>query len=112
MRLVFDASGALTQFYAVTPSVAAPSAPLVTIDVEYPTYFVAGVQRAVNANRVTYSAGHVCLDGSPYTPPAVRTPVSYSVALSAIAGATTIAQLKDILSRVCDEFLGLGALEL
>jgi hypothetical protein len=112
MRLVFDATGALREFHTTTPSTAGPGSPMVTIDVDLPDYFVAGVKRATERNRVTYSGGKVCLDGTPYTPPTIRTPVSYSTALAAIGAATTVAQLKEILYRVCDEFLGLGALEL
>lgn len=112
MRLVFDATGALREFYSRTPEAPGPAAPMVTVNVEYPDYFVAGVARAVAANRVSYAGGKVCLDGTPYTPPTIRTPVSHATALAAVQNATSISQLREILYRVCDEFLGLGAMEL
>jgi len=111
MRLIFRPDGSIREFYSVTPSTPAPAG-VTVIDVEYPDYYVAGVARAVTAGRVSYAGGKVCLDGAPYTPPTIRTPVSYTTALSSIESATTIAQLKGVLYRVCDEFLGLGALEL
>ncbi len=112
MRLVFDATGTLREFDEVTPAIAGPGAPFVTIDVDYPLYFVKGVRRAAEANRITYSAGQVRLDGAPYTPPTIRSTVTYGQALAAIAAASTVAQLKEVLYRVCDGFLGTGALEL
>lgn len=112
MRLVFRDDGSLQEFYFVTPSDPPSAAPAVTFDVEYPDYYVAGVSRAAVAGRVSYIGGQVCLDGAPYTPPTIRTPVSYTDALAAIQAATTVPQLKGILYRVCDEFLGMGAVEL
>lgn len=111
MRLTFRADGTLAEYHAVTPD--APAlAGMTTIDVEYPDYFTAGVSRAVAAGRVSYTGGKVCLDGQPYTPPTIRTPVSYTQALAGIGAASTVAQLREILYRICDEFLGAGALEL
>ena len=112
MRLVFRSDGTLAEYYAVTPESPAPAAPMVSFDVEYPDYFTAGVSRAVAAGRVSYAGGKVCLDGAPYTPPTIRTPVTYTQALAGIAAAGTVAQLREILYRICDEFLGAGALEL
>jgi hypothetical protein len=112
MRLTFDETGRCRGFYGVTPKVPGPDAPWVTIDVEYPDYFVAGVERAFLANRISMVAGKVCLDGKPYTPPVPRTPVSYTRALAAVQNATSVSQLREILYRVCDEFLSIGALEL
>lgn len=112
MRLVFDSTGRLSSFSKATPAAPGPGAPFVTIDVEYPAYFVAGVGRAAAAGRVTYQGGQVCLDGTPYTPPVTRAEVTYGAALSAINSATTVAQLRNILLRVADQLLELGALDL
>lgn len=112
MRLVFDATGRLREFHEATPATPGPSAPWVTIDVEAPLYFVRGAHRAVLAGRVAYSAGHVLLDGEPYTMPTARAEVSYGQALAGIAAASTVAQLRAILYRICDQFLEVGALEL
>ena len=112
MRLVFDATGYVVMFSPSTPAEAPPGAPYATVDVDYPAYFVAGVRRAVEQHRVSYIAGHVCLDGTPYTPPTIRAGVTYSQALAVVAAATTVAQLREILYHVCDEFLHTGALEL
>ena len=112
MRLVFDATGTLREFHEVTPAGAGPASPWVTIDVEYPAYFVKGAHRAADAGRITYAAGKVCLDGVAYTPPVTRSEVSYSQALAGIAAASTVAQLRNILYRVADQFLEVGALEL
>lgn len=112
MRLVFDATGKLREFHEVTPATPGPAAPFVTIDVDAPLYFVRGAHRAALAGRVTYSGGAVCLDGSPYTMPAARAEVSYGQALAGIAAASTVAQLREILYRVADQLLEVGALEL
>lgn len=112
MRLTFRPDGTLAEYYAVTPETPAPAVPMISFDVEYPDYFTAGVSRAVAAGRVTCAGGRVCLDGTPYTPPVIRNPVSYTQALAGIAAASTVAQLREILYRICDEFLGAGALEL
>lgn len=112
MRLVFDASGRLREFHEITPFAPGPAAPYVTIDVEYPVYYVRGAHRAADAGRITYAGGKVCLDGAPYTPPTVRAEVTYGQALAGIAAASTVAQLREILYRVADQFLEVGALEL
>lgn len=110
MRLVFDGE-ALREFHAVTPQTPGPAG-CVTFDLDYPAYFVAGVGRAAQSGRLSYVGGQVCLDGTPYTPPTLRSEPTYGQALAYIAGATTIAQLKKILYHVCDQFLEVGALDL
>lgn len=112
MRLVFDATGTLREFHEITPFAPGPAAPFVTIDVDYPAYYVKGAHRAAQAGRITYAGGHVLLDGAPYTPPKMRSEVTYGQALAGIAAASTVAQLRAILYRVCDQFLEVGALEL
>jgi hypothetical protein len=111
MRLTFRSDGTLAEYYAVTPETPAPAAPMVSLTWNTPILHGRGLARGCRRTGL-YAGGKVCLDGAPYTPPTIRTPVTYTQALAGIAAASTVAQLREILYRICDEFLGAGALEL
>lgn len=115
MRLVFDASGRFTSRYSTVGATTdpAPPAPYVTRDFPaWPEYFCRGVWRAAVRGRVTLVGGTIYLDGAPAALPTLRTEATYGQAIAAIGKATSVAQLRQILYRVCDEFLGMGALDL
>lgn len=112
MRLVFDDKGKLISFHRSSPIDPKPPAPCVTIEASVPEYFAAGVCRAAGRGRISYEGGKVCLDGTPYDMPPLRTEVTYGQALAAIGATNLSASMKQILYRICDQLLELGALEL
>jgi hypothetical protein len=112
MRLVFDPKGKLVSFYRGDPIDPKPPAPHVTIEADVPAYFSAGVCRAAGRGRISYENGKVCLDGKPYDAPPMRPEITYTQAVNFIGASTLSANLKQILYRICDQLLELGALEL